>query len=283
MPGTDELMNTIFYAVLAVAGIVVFGAALMYLLQEKMIYHPTSDLITTPETVGLVYELVAINTEDHERITGWFIPHPDERAVFLFLHGNAGNISGRVQSAKLLHDLGLSILIIDYRGYGKSTGTLSEEGTYVDAMAAWNYLTEMRGVPAEKIVIYGRSLGGAVAIWLATRCDPKALIVASSFTSISDMARDMFLGLPLNFLLRYHYNSLERISRIKCPVLVIHSIEDDLIPFKHGKKLYEAAPPPKQFLTLHGGHAESIFVSTEEYLKNVDGFVSNYVNGERDM
>jgi uncharacterized protein len=168
-----------------------------------------------------------------------------DRAV-LFLHGNAGNVSHRYEIIESFATLPANVLALDYRGYGRSHGTPSEDGLYADAQAAWDYLTQTRGVPADRVVIYGESLGGAVAVDLASRVQPCALVVQSSFTSIADMAAEVMPFVP-RFLLRTKMNSLDKIARVRCPVLVVHSPADDIVPYKLGRKLYEAAPEPKRF------------------------------------
>ncbi|HKJ66982.1 MAG TPA: alpha/beta fold hydrolase [bacterium] len=270
-------MKTIAIIVISLIALYFGLSILIYFFQRLMVYHPEKTLTRTPATVGIDFEDVTIRTGDGKRIHGWFLPHESPRAVVLYLHGNAGNISDRVDSIRLLHALRLSVYIIDYRGYGKSTGNPTETGTYRDAEAAWNYLTEHRKIPSDQISIYGRSLGGAVAIWLAAHYTPRALMVGSTFSNIRDIARDLFPGFPAVILSRIRYNSEKHIRQVQCPVLIMHSREDDLIPFRHGKNLYEAAHEPKSFLELRGGHGESIFVSRKEYMEGIERFLSRHV------
>jgi hypothetical protein len=223
------------------------------------------------------YESITFETIDEEAIHGWFIPHENARATLLYFHGNAGNISDRVESVKMLHSLELNVFIIDYRGYGQSTGTPSEAGTYRDARAAWNYLTETRNISAENIVLYGRSLGGAIAVELATRVQPGALIIGSTFTSARDMARKMFPYVPVGILMSISYNSEKRITNVHSPTLITHSVNDDLIPFELGKRLFNAANEPKQFVELRGGHNDNVFVSRDEYLSAIHSFIAEHI------
>ena len=179
-----------------------YGFICLYLffVQARLIYYPnipSRKLTASPSDIGLDYESVTLNTSDHVTLHGWFVPAPDRRGCLLFFHGNAGNISHRLDSLKIFHDLGLSVLIIDYRGYGKSQGSISEHGTYLDADAAWSYLTESRRIPAQEIVVFGRSLGAAVAANIASRKTPGALILESAFTSIPDMAAKLYPFLPV--------------------------------------------------------------------------------------
>ena len=182
--------NILIFLVLPYLALVVF----LYLTQSGMLYladMPSRKVEATPANIGLAFEPLSIATADGETLDAWFIPAEEPRGTLLFFHGNAGNISHRLDSIALFHRLGLNVLIFDYRGYGRSTGSPSESGLYKDAEAVWQYLTEERRMLADNIVLFGRSLGGAVAVWLADRVKPAGLIVESSFTSVPD------LGAPL--------------------------------------------------------------------------------------
>ncbi|MCF7805034.1 MAG: alpha/beta fold hydrolase [Candidatus Marinimicrobia bacterium] len=251
-------------------------AGFLYLFQEQFVFHPSSAIHSTPADVGLPYEEVTVTTQDGIDIAGWFIPHPDARAVILYFHGNANNLADRVEYLKLLHSLRVSIFGIDYRGYGKSDGKPDARGTYKDAEAAWEYLVNDQNIAPENIVIYGRSLGGAIATWLARQKNPGALILGSSFTSAGDMARKMFPFMPVKLLVRVPYNTLEHLKYVDSPVLVSHSIDDTTVPFEHGKRLFEAANPPKEFLELRGPHNNVVFTSRQQYLEGLDSFLSRY-------
>lgn len=250
---------------------------LVYFFQRLMIYHPDKELSETPASMNLDYEDVVIPTSDGQKLSGWFIPHPSPRAVLLYFHGNTGNMSEPVPLLRILHNLNLAVLIIDYRGYGRSTGKPSEVGTYRDAEAAWAYLVNTRGITPEDIVIYGCSLGGAIAIWLATQHRPAALVAGSTFLNIRQIARDLFPMIPVTLLSRIHYNNKKRIQQISCPVLIMHSTEDDLIPFEHGLGLFQTAKPPKEFLELRGPHGEAVLVSEQKFIEAMDAFLYKYV------
>ena len=168
----------------------------------------------------------------------------------------------------------MNVLIFDYRGYGKSTGSLSEQGTYRDIDAVWKYLIEKKGFTAKQIIIFGRSLGGAVAIDLAARQSCGGLIVESSFSSAASMADRLFKYLPARFLLRYQYSSVEKISKVRCPVLVMHSTDDELIPFAEGRLLYLAAAKPKMFVTMRGGHNTGFLQYRLNYMHALQTFVA---------
>ena len=231
------------------------------------------DLATTPERFGLEYQEVTLTTSDGERLHGWYLPAPGARHTLLFFHGNAGNISHRLDSLLLFRQLGLSQLILDYRGYGRSSGRPSEAGLYRDGEAAWNYLTRELGLEPGQIVLFGRSLGGAVAVWLAAREAPAGLIVESSFTSVPDLGAELYPWLPVRWLSRLRFDSRSRIAQVRAPVLVVHSRDDEIIPFAHGQALFAAANPPKRLLELRGGHNDGFMVSRGPYLNGLRSFL----------
>lgn len=250
--------------------------ALMWFRQESLLYLPgipSRQLAATPAAIGLEHEELWIETADGETLHAWFVPAQRERGSLLFFHGNAGNISHRLESLRAFNRLGLSVLIVDYRGYGQSTGRPSEHGTYEDARAAWRHLVEQRGVAADEIVVFGRSLGGAVATWLAAEKAPRGLIVESAFRSVPDLAAELYWFLPVRRLARIEYPVETLIARVDAPVLVVHSREDEIIPFRHGEALYAAHPGPKRFLELRGGHNTGFLDSGREYLDGLEAFL----------
>jgi fermentation-respiration switch protein FrsA (DUF1100 family) len=245
----------------------------VWLMQDRFLYFPTRDHAGTPDTVGLPYEEIWLIAEDGVRLHAWFIPAPHARATMLFLHGNGGNISHRLARIGLLHRLGVDVFVVDYRGYGKSEGRAGEEGTYRDARAARQYLVEERSIPAASIVLYGESLGAAVAVRLAVEYPPKALIVDSGFTSVADLGAEIYPWLPIRWMARNRYPSRDTIARVTAPILVIHSREDEIIPFHHGQRLFTAAREPKRLLEIHGGHNDGFLVSGAQYIKGIDVFL----------
>jgi fermentation-respiration switch protein FrsA (DUF1100 family) len=247
---------------------------LLYFLQPKFVYFPTAELVLTPSYIQLDYEDVFIKTDANTTIHGWFIPHNNPRGTLLFFHGNGGNISHRLDSLAIFNSLGLSVLIIDYSGYGQSEGNPSEQGTYKDAEAAWQYLLTEKQLNSKDIIIFGRSLGGAVAIWLANQNEPRALIVESAFSSVADIGKHYYPYLPVSLLARIKYPSHNLITSIKCPVLFVHSPDDDIVPYKFGRKLFMAANEPKEFLDIQGGHNDGFFVSGKHYVNGLDEFIS---------
>ena len=261
------LLVTLAYALLV---------AFVWWRQESMLFLPqlpSRELVATPADVGLRYEALRLPTADGETLDAWFVPAAAERAVLLFFHGNAGNISHRLDSLQVFHELGLSVLIIDYRGYGRSTGRPTEQGTYEDARAAWRYLVEDRAIPPQRIVLFGRSLGGAVAAWLAAQSAPRALIVESAFRSVPDMAAELYWFLPARRLARLHYPVEALLPRVAAPVLVVHSRDDEIIPFSHGEALQAAAGPPTRLLALQGGHNTGFLLSRPRYIAGLAAFL----------
>ena len=253
---------------------------LLYLWQDRLLYHPTAPLLMTPAQHERSYEDVYLETVDGETLHGWWIPGEPNRGVLLFLHGNAGNISGRIEAMEPFLRLGLNVFVFDYRGYGRSTGTPSEEGLYRDAEAAWSYLTDARGMPPNRIILFGRSLGGGVATWLAGQTTPAALILEATFTSVPDVAQKQFPFLPVRWLARARFDNLERIGALHLPTLIIHSPDDDVIPFEHGQRLYEEASAPKSFLEIEGLHHNGFSVTGYRYGEGIDNFLEQYVEQE---
>lgn len=241
-----------------------------------MLYYPTKQIEQTPAAIGLLFDEVTFKTADGIAISAWYIPAPDARAVLLFCHGNGGNISHRLDSIRIFHDLGLSVLIFDYRGYGKSNGEPTEKGTYLDAEAAWNFLVTGKGVDPTRMVIFGRSLGSAVAAELATKKKAGALIIESGFTSIPDLGRKYYPYLPVSLMTRFHYATIDKVSGLGLPKLFIHSPGDEVIPYDQGQKLFARAAEPKEFLKLRGDNNEGFLQSGELYINGLNQFISKY-------
>jgi len=262
-----------------VAAVAIAYAAILvlaYLFQPRLVYFPqfARTLDMTPRAAGLEYADVELAAEDGVRLHGWWIPADHARGAALVLHGNAGNISHRIGYALMFRRLGYSTLLVDYRGYGRSAGTPSEEGTYRDADAAWRYLTGERKLAARDIVIVGESLGGGVASWLAVKNPPRALILASAFTSVPDLGAEVYPWLPVRWLTRIRYDNLARMPQIACPVLIAHSRDDDIVPFRHGQLLFAAAREPKQFLELRGSHNDGFIYLRDEWSAAVGRFLA---------
>ena len=251
--------------------------AVVYLMQGRMLYLsnvPGRALAMTPADAGFEYQDVAIETSDGVTLHGWFIAGQSSR-VLLFFHGNAGNISHRLDSIGQFRALGLSVLIIDYRGYGQSAGRTTESGIYRDAAAAWRYLTDDRGIVASDIIVFGRSLGASVASHLAARRQPLALIVESAFTSVPDIAQDLYPWLPARWLSRLRHATREHVRDVRCPVLVIHSRDDEIIPFQHGESIFASANEPRTLLQLRGTHNDGFLYDERTYMDGLRTFLGS--------
>lgn len=246
---------------------------LMYLIQSKLLFFPSKEILATPSLLNLSYKDIYFETSDNVKINAWYTPSENSEKVVIICHGNAGNISNRLETIQIFNNVGISSLIFDYRGYGKSEGKISEYGSYLDSEAAWNYLVNDLNYSSENIYIFGRSLGGGIASWLAVSKMPKALILESTFTSVPDMASDIYPFLPVKFLSRFDYNTIDRIKNIKCPILIIHSKNDEIIPYKFGLKIFEKANEPKIFFEISGGHNDGFIISLEKYKEKLHSFI----------
>lgn len=261
----------------AVAGAGLALAALLWLLQPYLLFQPGiagQSVDRTPAAAGLAYEDVRLRTADGVRIAGWYVAGPREAApVVLFLHGNAGNIGHRLESIEQFHRAGAAVLIVDYRGYGNSEGRPSERGTYADARAAWRWLTRERGVPPRRIVVFGRSLGGAVAARLAGETRPAGLIVEATFTSLPELAADLYPWLPARWLTRYAYDAARYLEEVECPVMVAHARADEIVPFAHARRLAAIRPPVVELVELDGGHNDAFLASQPRYTRTLASFL----------
>jgi hypothetical protein len=258
----------------AVASGLLFAGVRSGVIERSFIYFPERELIGDPSGFGLPFDDVSFTAEDGVKLHGWFVPGETD-VTWIWFHGNAGNISHRLENLRLLHDeLGVGVFLFDYRGYGRSNGTPSEQGTYRDAEAALAYVLSRPEVDAERIVYFGRSLGAGVAVELATRRPPFALILESPVPSIAELARRHYPFLPIGGLLRTKYDSLSKIADVRAPLLVLHGDRDDVVPFESGRKLFEAAGEPKRFYTIRGaGHNDTYVVGGREYFRALREFV----------
>ena len=249
----------------------------LYLFQRRFVYFPSRGVWQTPGDGGMAYEDLWLTTEDGIRIHAWLVPAEPAKGVILFCHGNAGNISHRVDTLRMFHALGYTSLIFDYRGFGDSDGTPGEQGTYRDVAAAWEYLVEDRGVSPRQIVIFGRSLGGSVAAWLSQDHTPAALVLESCFSSFVDMGKSAYWFVPVRLLARFKYDTTAYASKAGCPILVVHSPQDDIVPYRLGRRLYDALPDPKEFMEIRGDHNEGFMMTGEAYARGIDAFLSKHL------
>ncbi len=274
-------MELLFSVIRIVLAIYVGLMLLVYFRQTSYMYYPEKTIDLDPSNIDLTFRDVSLSTADGETIAGWYIPvaNEDNAPVLLFFHGNAGSISGRLGSIQTFHDLGLNVLIIDYHGYGRSTGKPTEKATDLDADAAWEYLTGELNIAPERIIVFGRSLGGGVAVSCAARHTPGLLVVESSFTSTMDMGQRMFPYLPVRILCRHRYDNEKTIASVKCPVMIAHGPDDITVPFAFGQRIYEAANEPKEFITISGGHNECGMDSDVAYRAAFKVWIDRYVGG----
>ncbi len=251
--------------VLVVLIAVVFLFLYLRYIERRSLYIPFREIDETPASAGLSFQDLYLNAVDGVSLNAWFIPAKDTprmpeegRLTLFYLHGNGGNLSHRIGKVAFFHELGMNVFIIDYRGYGKSTGVPSEEGLYVDARCGYEYLINTLKVPAEDIVVFGESLGAAVAIQLASEVKLRALILEGAFTSVAEMSRRVYPLLPTVYL-RTRYDSVSKINNITAPKFFIHSRNDEVVPYDMGLRLFKESQEPKTFFEIHGGHNEAFF------------------------
>lgn len=268
------LLKIIAIAALCYGAIVVW----MFLSQRKMLFFPRDEHAATPAEIGLDHEDIWLTNKLGTRIHGWWLPHENPRFTVLFAHGNGGNISHRLETFRILHTLGLSTFIYDYTGYGLSDGEPSEQGMEADALAAWEWLVKEKGIPPEEIVLFGRSLGGAVTARLAADIStngnsPAGIILESTFTSVPDMGAYIYPWLPVRQLARYSYDSVDALSSVNLPALFAHSQDDEIVPYSIGLRLYESYQGPKTFFELSNDHNSGYLAMEQEYPDGLNQFL----------
>jgi len=273
-------MMKLIVALLALAGAGYLAAAIYIKVKETdLVYHPGERLIVTPaESLGIAPRIMRFRSDDGTPLVGWVVyaagADSATGAWLLDCHGNAGNISsyGRPLWAAWMREQGINVFAFDYRGFGESEGSPTERGLYRDAEAAYHYLTDSVGVPAERIVIYGHSLGSGVATHLASRVKAAGLILEGAFTAAADRGQELYPWLPVRLLSANDFDSIGRIRGIAMPKLFIHATDDAIIPYAHGKRLYEAAESPKSFVTVTGGHENAFTADRVRYFAAIKAF-----------
>ncbi|MGH2774610.1 MAG: alpha/beta hydrolase [Actinomycetota bacterium] len=270
MPGgkwTKGLLALLVLLGLLYAGLV-FG-------ESRFIYFPARGLTATPADARLDFVDVNFNAEDGVRLNGWWVPGQVNDATLLWFHGNAGNLSDRVALLKLLHDeLDVGVFMFDYRGYGRSEGKPSEAGLYADARAALEVTRRRAGVHRGEVVLFGQSLGAAVAVELANAHPVRGVVLESAFTSIPDMARHHYAFLPVGPFLKTSFDSEARISGIDAPLLMLHGADDDIVPLDMGQKLFAAAKAPKEFNAVEGAGHNDMYLQGD-YIATLRGFLDS--------
>jgi fermentation-respiration switch protein FrsA (DUF1100 family) len=246
--------------------------------ETRLLYAPGASrtLLDPPPALGLDVRRVTVTASDGVRLVSWAMPVAAGTGYWLLIcHGNAGNLSefGRPDHYAGLRAAGLSLFAFDYRGYGESEGVPTEAGLYLDADAAYHYLRDSLGVPPERIVLFGHSLGSAVAVELAGRVPAAGLILDGALTSVVERAQELFPYAPVRWIAASRYPSIERVGRLALPKLFLHAREDEVIPIDHGRRLYEAAAPPKRFVELAGTHGNAFEVDSAAYYGAIRRFV----------
>jgi uncharacterized protein len=241
--------------------------------KNRFLYYPYKQIVATPADEALAYEDVYFDTADGVHLNGWWVPTGKKRGTVLFCHGNGGNISFLLQTIHIYNSMKLDVFVFDYRGYGRSGGIPSEEGTYRDVEAAWAYLTGVKKIDPAQIIVIGRSLGGSIAAWLCANRTPRALVLESTFTKAADVANFHYRFAPGMLIFGDTYNTEAYCSRVRSPLLVVHSPDDEIIPYELGKKLFSSAPEPKYFLLIRGPHNTGFLQSVRQYISGIDNFL----------
>lgn len=243
---------------------------------EKQVFFPDKTIVQTPADYDLPFEDVWFTSTDSIRLHGWLIPASPSNHILLFCHGNAGNISHRLDNVRLLNQRGISVFIFDYRGYGRSDSSISEKGFYLDSEAAYQMARKWADAHKAKLIVFGRSLGGIAATHLGATKSCDGLILESTFTNMGAMARAHY---PLPFaesLLEHRLNAVGEIKQVRAPILFFHGDKDRIVPIRLGRGLFEAAPNPKEFVVIPGaGHNDTYFVGGQDYFKKIENFVNS--------
>ncbi len=242
---------------------------------NSFLYYPVEKIKDTPASINLKFKEYTFPSSSGNRIHSWWVPSDPHRYTVLFFHGNGGNISHRLMTLKMLNEMKLNVFIFDYSGYGKSEGVPGEKETYRDARAAWKFLTGDLKIDPASIIIWGRSLGGAVAVELAVSKKFAALIMESSFSTLEKVVSDHTSPVLRPFGAGGKYRSIDQIRKVKVPVCIIHSRDDEVIPYYHGKLLFAAAGEPKEFITIAGSHNRGFYKSRNWYISKVNKFLNS--------
>ena len=246
---------------------------LLFLMQSRLVYFPSKEIVCTPADIRLEYEEITMKTSDGINLNAWFVPAKSPTGTVLFCHGNGGNISYSLDVVETLNKFNLNVLLFDYRGYGKSEGSPTENGTYTDADTAYRWLIKDKNIPESSIIVMGRSLGAAIAANLAKNHNPRILILESGFSSTADVASKQYPIFPVRLLCRYKYKTADYVKDIKCPLLVVHSPDDEIVPYSNGKKIFSSAKEPKEFLEIRGSHNEGYSDSGDIYINGLRNFI----------
>ena len=272
-----KAVMTIFQSIGVMAVLMLLYAVLLVGFEKKIIFHPAKfpEGYWNPVSLGLKVQDISFQSVDGVNLHGWFVPTPSARATLLWFHGNAGNLSHRLDNIQRLLPLNLNIFIFDYRGYGKSEGEPDEKGIYKDSQAAYNMILELEGVTVNSLFLFGRSLGGICATETALNNPARGLILESTFTSASDMSRKIMPLIPLGWAIRSKLNAINKVAELKLPKLFLHGDRDEVVPFELGRKLYEGASDPKSFYIIQGaGHNDTYIMGGRDYYNALDRFIT---------
>lgn len=273
MTGLRKFARLALLAALAYGSVVL----MLYTIQRSLLFPATREIHRDPSAMGWAFEDLHLELPDGETTHAWWIPMDGARGAVLFSHGNAGNIADRLESIGLLRRLGLSVLAYDYGGYGRSSGSPSEARIYGDIRAAWRHLTGPLGVPPDRVVIFGRSLGAGPTVQLASEVEAGAVVIESTFLSVVEVAREVFPWLPVRWLVRDRFDNGAKIGHVRAPILVVHSPDDTLIPYRHGRALFDRAPEPKAWLEIRGDHNNGFAMSQDVYLPGWERFLDAHL------
>lgn len=268
--------RTMAFVVLRILVLVYLGMlVLLFACQRQIIFPATRGSIRSPDVFGWAFENVVLDVGG-ETTHGWFLSVDHPRGTILFSHGNGGNVDLWLDAMAVYRRMGFNVLLYDYGGYGLSTGKPSEKRCYEDVRAMWRWLTLTKELPESSILLVGRSLGAGVTTQLAVEVNPRGVVMESPFLSIPAMARRSFPLFPARLMVRHVFDNESKVARIKAPLLVVHSPDDTLVPYSHGRRLYEMAQPPKTFLEVRGDHNEWSMVSEDVYERGFLDFVAQF-------
>jgi uncharacterized protein len=245
-----------FLEILALLGAVIFAVygLRLFFLQSRIVFRPSREMIGSPRDCGLPFEDVVLRLAGNVKVLGWWIPGRQASKVILYLPGGIGNMNRELSTLAWLANIGVNVLTIDYPGYGEASGRPSESGCYAAADAAWRYAVQQKGIAPQDVVIFGRSLGAAIAAHAASRNECGTLVIHSGVSSVPAVAARRYPFLPVYFFCYIRFNTLKYLRRCNCPTLVMHSIADRVIPFRHGEEIFRAASSPKRFVKIPGDH-----------------------------
>ncbi len=260
--------------IIIIISVIVLGRILVHFLANALLFHPSSEIEFTPKEFGLEFEEVYFTSKNGAKLNGLFFPADEAKLTLMLFHGNAENVGDRLDFIKLLNESHLNVFYFDYQGYGKSEGKPSEQNTYDDAMAAYNYLIERKDVDNDFIVFFGRSLGGAIAIDLATKVKCYKLITEGTFSSIKDMGKVLFPYIPIHLVAPNRYDNLSKAQTISVPFMIIHGTEDEVVPFKLGVKLSKVAGGQSEFYVIDGAsHNDTYIIGKDAYFEKLKAFL----------